>query len=136
MVNTPANSRTVLIVDDEEMVLTLGRIILERRGYRVCVAMSGAEAVALCSDPARQPDCVIIDYTMPVMNGRDTLLAVRKVLPTVPALISSGFSDDEILEEMAGIAVNGMIHKPYRQAQLLAALESALEADDDGEGRL
>jgi two-component system cell cycle sensor histidine kinase/response regulator CckA len=132
MVNTPANSRTILIVDDEEMVLTLGRIILERRGYRVILALSGAQALEVCQDPAQQPDCIIIDYTMPVMNGRDTLIAIRKILPSVPAIISSGYSDDEISEEMAGIDVSGVIHKPYRQESMIAALNSAVAASETG----
>lgn len=136
MVNTPANSRTVLIVDDEEMVLTLGRIILERRGYCVRLALSGAQAVEMCQNPDLQPDCIIIDYTMPVMNGRDTLIAIRKILPAVPVIISSGYSDDEISEEMAGIAVSGMIHKPYRQDSLVAALDAALAASEMGTGKL
>jgi CheY-like chemotaxis protein len=136
MLNTPANSRTVLIVDDEEMVLTLGRIILERRGYCVRLALSGAQAVEVCQNPDLQPDCIIIDYTMPVMNGRDTLIAIRKILPAVPVIISSGYSDDEISEEMAGIAVSGMIHKPYRQDSLVAALDAALAASEMGTGQL
>jgi two-component system cell cycle sensor histidine kinase/response regulator CckA len=136
MMNTPANSRTVLIVDDEEMVLTLGRIILERRGYRVRLALSGAQAIEVCQNPDLEPDCIIIDYTMPVMNGRDTLIAIRKILPAVPVLISSGYSDDEISEEMAGIAVSGMIHKPYRQESMVAALESALAASETCNGQL
>jgi len=116
----------ILIVDDEQMVLTLGRVILERKGYRVCVALSGSEAVTMCRESEFKPDCVIIDYTMPAMNGRDTLIAIRKILPSVPAIISSGYSDDEIAEEMEGIPVSGMIHKPYRQDSLLAALNAAL----------
>ncbi len=136
MVNTPAKSRTILIVDDEEMVLTLGRIILERHGYRVCLALSGAQALEVCQDPDLQPDCIIIDFTMPEMNGRDTLIAIRRILPSVPVLISSGYSDDEISEEMAGVDVSGMIHKPYRQESLVAALESALAACEAGDGQL
>lgn len=136
MVSAPANSRTILIVDDEEMVLTLGRIILERRGYCVRLALSGAQAVEVCQNPDLQPDCIIIDYTMPVMNGRETLFAIREILPSVPVIISSGYSDEEISEEMAGIAFSGMVHKPYRQESLLAALESALAACDTGTGQL
>ena len=128
MTNDHPNTRAILIVDDEEMVLTLGRIILERKGYRVYVALSGAQAVALCQDSEFQPDCVIVDYTMPAMNGRDTLIAIRMIHPTVPAIISSGYSDDEIAEEMAGIPVSGMIHKPYRQESLNPALNAALTA--------
>jgi CheY-like chemotaxis protein len=136
MINTPATTRTILIVDDEEMVLTLGRVILERKGYNVRVALSGAQALELCRESEVRPDCIIVDYTMPDMNGRETLLAIRKILPAVPALISSGYSDDEIAEEIAGISVSGMIHKPYRQESLLAAIEAAFASADQGTFRL
>ena len=136
MVNTHADTRTVLIVDDEEMVLSLGRIILERKGYRVHIAQSGEQALVVCQDPTFQPDCVIVDYTMPMMNGRDTLLEIRKIHPSVPAIISSGYSDDEILEGMAGIAVSGIVHKPYRQDSLLAALNTALATGPADNARL
>ena len=121
-----ASKQTILIVDDEEMVLTLGRIVLERRGYQVHVALSGSDAIALCRDLAMPLDCVIIDYTMPVMNGRDTLVEIRKILPSIPAIISSGHSDEEISVEMSGLNVSGMIHKPYRQESLVAVLEEVL----------
>jgi CheY-like chemotaxis protein len=98
----------------------------------VILALSGAQALEVCQDPAQQPDCIIIDYTMPVMNGRDTLIAIRKILPSVPAIISSGYSDDEISEEMAGIDVSGVIHKPYRQESMIAALNSAVAASETG----
>lgn len=136
MINTSATTRTILIVDDEEMVLTLGRVILERKGYNVRVALSGAKAVELCRESDVRPDCISVDYTMPEMNGRETILAIRKILPAVPALISSGYSDDEIAEEIAGISVSGMIHKPYRQETLLAAIDAAFAAVDQGDLRL
>lgn len=108
------------------MVLTLGRVILERRGYHVLVAHSGQVAIQTCHALETPPDCIIVDFTMPEMNGRDTLQEIRKIFPNIPALVSSGYSDEEITEEMSGVAVSGMIHKPYRQESLLASLESAL----------
>lgn len=121
------NKVSILLVDDEDMVLTLGRVILERRGYEVCVARSGTEAIALCGARTAPLDCVIIDFTMPDMNGRETLTEIRKIYEGIPALISSGYSDEEIAHSMDGLAFNGMIHKPYRQEALLAALQQALQ---------
>lgn len=122
------NKVSILLVDDEDMVLTLGRVILERRGYEVCVARSGTEAIAVCGARTKPLDCVIIDFTMPDMNGRETLTEIRKIYKGIPALISSGYSDEEIAHSMGGLEFNGLIHKPYRQEALLAALQQALQA--------
>ena len=126
MLNPLASELTILIVDDEEMVLTLGRIILERRGYQVRVASSGLEAINLCKTLTTPPACIIVDFTMPEMNGRTTLLEIRKIHPSVPAIVSSGYSDEEIRLEMGEVRVSGLIHKPYRQESLVAVLEEAL----------
>lgn len=127
IMSTSTNARqTILIVDDEEMVLTLGRLILERRGYDVVVARSGEAAVQLCGDLPVPPDCVIVDYTMPEMNGRETLIVIRRMYPELPVLISSGYSNDDIAQEMQGVDYSGLIHKPYRQESLVAALEQVL----------
>ncbi len=125
--NYVVNKVSILLVDDEDMVLTLGRIILERRGYDVLVARSGADAIALCREIGAHLDCAIIDFTMPDMNGRETLVEIRKIFPGVPAVISSGYSDDEIAQSMGGLEFNGMIHKPYRQEALIAALQQAIK---------
>lgn len=117
---------SILLVDDEDMVLSLGRVILERRGYQVCVARSGTEAIALCRERTEPLDCAIIDFTMPDMNGRETLTEIRKIFGGIPALISSGYSDEEITTAMGGLEFSGMIHKPYRQEALVAALQQAL----------
>jgi two-component system cell cycle sensor histidine kinase/response regulator CckA len=127
-VESEVQKLSVLLVDDEDMVLTLGRVILERRGYEVCVARSGTEAIAICQGRTEPLDCAIIDFTMPDMNGRETLAAIRKIFMDLPALISSGYSDEEIVTAMDGLEFNGTIHKPYRQEALLAALQQALTA--------
>jgi len=126
-VNDEVNKFCILLVDDEDMVLSLGRIILERRGYKVLVAHSGAEAVVVCREFGSPLDCAIIDFTMPDMNGRETLLEIRKRYPGLPAIISSGYSDEEIVRAMAGLEFSGIIHKPYRQETLIAVLLQALQ---------
>lgn len=128
VVDSVVQKISILLVDDEDMVLTLGRVILERRGYEVCVAHSGTEAIAVCRERTEPLDCAIIDFTMPDMNGRETLAGIRKIFMGMPALISSGYSDEEIVQAMDGLEFNGTIHKPYRQEALLAALQQAITA--------
>lgn len=120
------DGKRVLLVDDEEMVLTLGRVILERHGCTVMVATSGEEAVALCRETSDSPDCAIIDYTMPGMNGRETLLELRTIVPGLKAIVASGYGDDVIGQELGTVEVSGFVQKPYRQEALLSSLREVL----------
>ena len=138
MVDHGGKQHTVSIVDDEDMVLTLGRVILKRHGYRVLVSANGPHAIKICRDIHPPPDCVIVDFTMPGMNGRETLHEIRKVISGIPAILSSGYSGEELSEVMSGIELSGMIQKPYRQEMLVAVLERALapqrnNADQSGQ---
>lgn len=120
------DGKRVLLVDDEEMVLTLGRVILERHGCSVMVATSGEEAVARCREATESPDCAIIDYTMPGMNGRETLVELRGIVPGLKAIIASGYGDDVICQELGTVEVSGFVQKPYRQEALLNSLRDVL----------
>jgi len=67
---------------------------------------------------------VLLDYSMPDMNGEETLRALRKVTPDIPVLLSSGFSEEEVIRRFEGLDLAGFIQKPYRLATLLAAIRN------------
>ncbi len=119
---TTNGAGTVLVVDDERMVLVLARTILERSGYTVSTAASGHDAVALCIEADVVFDCAIVDYTMPGLDGRETMLALRNELPGLPVIVASGCGSDEIRERLHGVEANAAIQKPYRREALLAAV--------------
>jgi two-component system cell cycle sensor histidine kinase/response regulator CckA len=118
----------VLLADDEPMIRTLGRTILEDKGYRVLLAADGQEAVDIYQRELGQVDLVILDLTMPRLNGRDACKELARIDPRVRVLLSSGFAPDTagaVLE--AG--VRGFVAKPYRPADLAAAVMAALQGE-------
>jgi PAS domain S-box-containing protein len=116
---------TILLADDEPLIRTLGRTILEDLGYRVVLASDGDEAVEAYR--RERPDLVILDLTMPRMNGRDACRQLSGIEPSVRVLMSSGFSADTA-DALREAGVRGFVAKPYRPADLAAAVRSALDA--------
>lgn len=117
---------TVLVVDDEDAVRTVARIILEENGYNVLTAEDGREGVDLFRQHADEVQVVLLDLTMPHMGGREAMAAMREIRPGVRVLLSSGYDDQEAASELAGNRVTAFIHKPYRAEQLLASVREIL----------
>ncbi|MBJ6799435.1 response regulator [Geomonas propionica] len=111
-------SGTVLLVDDEEAIRSLGREMLESLGYSVLTAEDGSVAVDMFQQHRDEVDCVILDLTMPHMDGEQALQQLRSLDPQVQVILSSGFSEQEITERFIGRGLAGFIQKPYRLADL------------------
>ncbi|HOG47570.1 MAG TPA: histidine kinase N-terminal 7TM domain-containing protein [Anaerolineae bacterium] len=116
---------TILIVDDEEMVRTLCRRMVERLGYRALTAAGGHEAVAVLREHP-EVACAIVDLTMPKMDGLATLAELRRAVPGFPVILSSGYEQGQIGERLQGRGVAAFIHKPYGLEGLREALEKVL----------
>lgn len=115
----------VLVADDEEMIRHTTARIIRRLGYEVVEARDGLEAVETFS---RRPDdfaLVLLDLTMPRMNGWETLVAIRKVNPGVRAILSSGYHESEALDGRSDTPVDGFLSKPYQLAELKDVLSRA-----------
>ncbi len=110
---------TILVVDDQEPILRMARAILERAGYTVIVAENGEEAISLFHEDAGQISAVLLDMTMPIMSGAETLRQLRELKPDVPVILSSGFSEIEALARFPGSTVEGFLQKPYTAAVLI-----------------
>jgi CheY-like chemotaxis protein len=119
-------SASILVVDDEQVVLRMAKLSLERQGYRVLVAASGPAAIRLFQGEARDVDLVVLDLSMPGMNGEETLAALQDIDPNVRAVISSGYSQAEALRTFGSRRTFGFVQKPYRPSQLAAAVKAAL----------
>jgi CheY-like chemotaxis protein len=119
---------SVLIVDDEQMVLRMAKLSLEREGYHVYVAASGAEAIRLFEGEARGVGLVVLDLSMPGMNGQETLAALQDIDADVRAVISSGYSKAEALRSFGGRKVFGYLQKPYKPSHLASVIRTAMEA--------
>jgi len=117
----------VLVVDDEEMVRTVARNILEDFGHEVLEASDGQEAVDLFSDSPSAIDAVLLDMTMPNIDGPETLRMLRHVKPQVRVLLSSGYSEQEALLLMADYDGVGFLKKPYLPGELIGKLQEFLD---------
>jgi len=120
-------SGTVLIVDDEETILSVVRRMLESLGYTVLVADDGQKAIEILSDNIEKVDAVILDLTMPYIDGREVFSEMRQIKSNLPIILSSGYNEAEALQDFAKEELAGFIQKPYETASLVSKLKNAIE---------
>ena len=116
----------VLVVDDEEIVRRIARTALERAGYTVLLAADGREAVEVFRREAGEIRLVSLDMTMPGRSGEETFRQLREIRRDVPVLVSSGYTEVEVLERF-GDSIDGYLHKPYGITDLARAVHAALK---------
>ncbi|MDD2735879.1 MAG: response regulator [Desulfuromonadaceae bacterium] len=120
--NNWKGSGTVLLVDDEETVRGIGKDMLLEFGFTTITANDGREAVEIFKST---PDIsfVILDLTMPHMDGEQCFRELRQLKPDVKVIMSSGFSEHEVTQKFMGKGLAGFIQKPYK----LSALKEAIQ---------
>lgn len=121
---------TVLIVDDDEMVRVVARRIIERAGYNVITAVDGRDGVEVFQAHAAEISVVLLDMTMPRLNGDEALKLMRQTEPNVRVILTSGYNETEISERFSGEGLAGFIQKPYRSRELLEKLQAVLASSD------
>ena len=136
---TPAGSAetlrgggTILVVDDEEMVRGLVKAMLEVLGFKVLTASDGIEGVELFKMHAPAIRAVLLDLTMPRMDGEATFHELRAVRGDVRVVLSSGYNRQDATSRFAGKGLAGFIQKPYRLRELKDVLVQILEAGPAG----
>jgi len=125
--------KTVLVVDDEEVVRRVVKSMLERHGYKALLAEDGLQAVEILEQMRDEIALIILDLTMPVMNGEEALRRLKLINPDVPILLSSGYNEMEAIQRFAGKGLAGFIQKPYTSARLAEKLRSLLARNTDAE---
>lgn len=119
--------RTILVVDDESLIVSLLRRALTQAGYNVIEATCPKQAVELCEDPTRVIDAVLTDLMMPGMNGRKLGDHVAKLRPGTPILYMSGYADADNGALVQGLSRRSILTKPFTLPSLLAAVSSMFE---------
>jgi DNA-binding NtrC family response regulator len=120
----PAPERsTILIIDDEPAVRNVTRTLLERAGYRVLTAASGAEGLEVFSANPGAIGLVVLDLTMPRMSGKEVLTELTRIGGDVRVILASGYSHPDSLPTGPNIA--GFLHKPFRFDDLLSVIRKA-----------
>ena len=122
-------SGVVLLVDDEEGVREVGKHVLERLGFTVLTARDGREAVEVFAEHAAEIVCVLLDLTMPRMDGREALKELRRLRPDVRVMICSGYGEQEFASLFPDAPDSlGFIHKPFQMREFSEKLRAFLAA--------
>jgi signal transduction histidine kinase/CheY-like chemotaxis protein len=119
-------SGTVLVVDDEEVVRDVAKHTLERYGYQVLLANSGLAAIDVFKRHPGEITLVVLDLSMPGMGGDEALPELRRIRPNVRVVVSSGYSEAEMMRLFAGQRISGLIQKPFTSTRLAEKVKIAL----------
>ncbi len=123
---TEGTGRTVLLVDDEETVRSVGAAMLRQAGYGVITAQDGHSAVSLFAQRADEIDCVLLDLSMPHMDGQETFRELRQIQADVPVVLMSGYNEQEAVVRFAGKGLGGFIQKPFKLQDLQQVIQDVL----------
>jgi two-component system, cell cycle sensor histidine kinase and response regulator CckA len=117
--------QTILMIDDEDLLLTMGEMVLSSYGYRVLTANSGQRALEIFAEKGPEIDLVITDLVMPNMSGRELIERLRRQAPTVKVICASGFVRPPSSEEK-----ENYLQKPFASQDLLRKVKHVLTAKD------
>ncbi len=120
---------TILLVEDEESLLDVLKLVLESSGYRVLTAADGEEAVALYWREHRSIALVLSDMGLPRMGGWDAMLKILAINPQAKVLLASGFFESKLREEVMAAGATDFIQKPYVPEIILQRIEEIINAD-------
>ncbi len=121
---TPRGS--VLVVDDEPTVRNFAAAALASAGFMVATAADGEDALAQLKRDPLHFDAVLLDLTMPKMDGEDTLMALRMLSPNLPVVLTSGHSEQTVAQRFVGRGVAHFLAKPFVSESLVNVIETAI----------
>ena len=131
VVHGAGRGESILLVEDEDAVRTLGSRILTEGGYRVTATSRGAEAVRLLEDPRQEFDLLISDVVMPGMRGIELARRAQELRPELPVLMMSGYTTPLAEEDRRAMAAAPLLEKPFSRRDLLGEVRTLL--DERGE---
>jgi CheY-like chemotaxis protein len=120
---------TILFVDDEDLIIQVGRDIIESLGYEVLVAENGKKAVEIYENNMEDIDMVMLDIIMPVMDGGETYDTLKEIDPDIKVLLSSGYGINGQATEILDRGCNGFIQKPFNMKTLSRKIRDVLEKE-------
>jgi two-component system, cell cycle sensor histidine kinase and response regulator CckA len=124
-------SGLVLLADDEDSIRSMGRRLLERAGFEVIVAADGREALDLFVSHRQRVRLVVLDMTMPHLDGEICYRELRRLDPAVKVIMTSGYNEQEVINRFVGKGLAGFVQKPYKASDLLAVIRKVLEKMGD-----
>jgi len=119
-------SRCIMVVDDEPIALSLAGQVLSQAGYSVVTTESGFEAVELFQKNPKQYSLILLDLSMPSMDGEETFNRLRAIDPHVLVLLNTGFADQDRLDRMLTHGLAGFLRRPYQPREVIQQIETIL----------
>jgi len=123
-------NKSVLVIDDETTVLRVAKASLESHGFRVIQAESGPRGIELFREHQEEIAAVLLDLTMPEMDGEEVLRQLRGISPGVKVLLSSGFNEAEAIRRFTVEELAGFIQKPYTAIALANKISDVVGKSD------
>ncbi|MBW2490820.1 MAG: PAS domain S-box protein [Deltaproteobacteria bacterium] len=120
-------TETILLVDDEDMIVDVSRKLLEKLGYTVLTAVSGREAIEMYQKHLKKIALVIVDMIMPGLDGGETYDELKKIDPDIKVLLASGYSIDGQAQDILYRGCNGFIQKPFNIKRLSHKVRTVLD---------
>ncbi len=124
---------SILVVDDEESNCALTRHMLRQMGYEVASAADGREGVAVFREMADSNPLVLLDLTMPHLDGAAAFAQLRRIRPDLRVIMMSGYNEHSIATQFAGKGLPGFIQKPFRLSELRQLVRATAEKSNGKE---
>lgn len=137
--NPDGTGELVMIIDDEKIVLDIAGAVLISEGYRVLPMTDVFKALSIFEALKNEVSLVILDYTMPIMDGSEVFDELKQISPNAAIMLSSGFAEQDKVRNMLVRGLRGFLPKPYTKQKLLSQVRSTLDAihgDRTGERRV
>jgi signal transduction histidine kinase len=116
---------TILIIDDEEVILDTGRLALEHLGYKVLTANTGMEAISIVENAGEDIDLAILDIGLPDIMGDKVCQRIQELRPNIKVVVSTGYMVEDITDDMK-IKAQGFIQKPFSMSKMAMKLKEVL----------
>jgi CheY-like chemotaxis protein len=120
------NKRSIMLVDDEEMALTLVKRVLENAGFAVATASSGFQCLEFFRKQPLAYEMILLDLTMPFMDGEETFKRLREIRADIPVVLCTGFIQQERLGRLMSSGLTGFLRKPIAADEIVSFVRSTL----------
>ncbi len=126
-IETSRGSETILLVDDEQMIVKVAKQMIEIFGYEVLTAQGGKEAIEVYETNRDRIDMVVLDMVMPGMGGGETYDRLKEINPDIKVLLASGYSIDGQAKNILGRGCDGFVQKPFTMEKLSGKIREILD---------
>lgn len=123
----PNKQGTILVIDDEELVRKMTSRLLERFGFRVYTANDGRAGLEVYRLHADEIDCVLLDMTMPYLNGKETFREISRINPQAQVILMSGYTEEETIQQFEDKGLVGFLQKPFNLTNLQEILQKIFD---------